>query len=71
MNGMGVPLKVDNFCLVVYLHIIRRRNISNCNTRVEVRDYYLDERSLGTGRNEAGVWSADYIKDLSGWRVCA
>ena len=35
------------------------------NSRVEVKEYYLDDTSLGAGRSEATVWSYSYIKDLS------
>ena len=42
------------------------RNISSdCNARVGVTNWYFDDRSFGFGRNEARVWSHNYVKDLS------
>ena len=57
-----IPFLIFSLNIVNFMYYIK-----NCNSRVEVKEWYLDDTNIGAGRSKASVWSYSYIKDLSRW----
>ena len=60
MTGRAITIKQKK-------KILHMCYMQNFNSRVEVKEWYMDNTNIGAGKSKASVWSYSYIKDLSRW----